>query len=102
MSTEPPKESQVKKGRRNGRPKKRIVSTNYLFQKVAKEKISIEVQGVRVMMTRMEAYLRQIQVMAFKSVSAARLLIQLRKQFPGVPAGGDKITFIISETDAKL
>jgi hypothetical protein len=98
----PPKESQFKKSRRNGRPKKRIVSTNYLFQKVAKEKISIEVQGVRVMMTRMEAYLRQIQIMACKNVSAARLLIQLRKQFPGDAAGGDKITFIISETDAKL
>jgi len=50
----------------------------------------------------MEAYLRQIQIMACKNVSAARLLIQLRKQFPGDAAGGDKITFIISETDAKL
>jgi hypothetical protein len=101
----PPKKSQFKKGRSgnpNGRPKKRIVSVNYLFQMVAKEEIPIEVQGVQVMMTRMEAYLRQLQLLAFTNGSAARLLNQLRKQFPGDPASGDPITFIISESDAKL
>jgi hypothetical protein len=79
-----------------------LVSAHYLFQKVASEKIAINVRGERVMMTRMEAYFRQVQVMACKDVRAARLLIRLRKQFPGPPVGGNKTIFVITEDDARL
>jgi len=54
-------------------------------------------------MARWDAYVRQIYTMALnRNNSAARLLDQLRRQFPGDLLPGDKITFIISETDAKL
>ena len=101
----PPKKNQFTKGRSgnpNGRPRNRIVSANYLFQKVAKENVLIDVGGVKVKMTRMEAYLRQVQLLAYKNVGAARLINRLRKQFPGDPARGDKLTFVISESDARL
>ena len=80
----------------------KLVSAHYLFQKVASAKIAMDVRGERLMMTRMEAYFRQIQVMACKDVKAARLLIRLRKQFPGPPVGGNKTILLITEADAKL
>ena len=79
------------------------MSRSYLFRKVASEGIAIEANGYEVVVTRWEAFLRQIQTLALnKDASAARLLHQIRKQFPGTPAEGDKIIFIISEDDAKL
>jgi hypothetical protein len=46
---------------------------------------------------------RQLYNMALnKNSSAARLLDQLRRQFPGNLLPGDPITFLISEDDAKL
>ena len=55
------------------------------------------------MMTRWEAFVRQIHTMALnKDASAARLLYQLRKQFPGSPAEGDKLTFVVSDDDLKV
>jgi hypothetical protein len=54
-------------------------------------------------MSRWDAYVRQIYNMALnKDVSAARLLDQLRRQFPGDLLPGDLITFVITEADAKL
>ena len=104
----PPKNGQFEKGR-SGNPKGRLrqglqlISVGYLFRKVANEQVVVEVEGGQVMMTRWEAFVRQIQTMALnKNASGARLLYQLRKQFPGNEARGDKITFIISESDAKL
>jgi hypothetical protein len=41
-------------------------------------------------------------VTPIRNNGAAKLLDQLRRQFPGEALPGDPITFIISETDAKL
>jgi hypothetical protein len=102
----PPKDSRFKKGQSGnprGRPKRRRMSVSYLFRKVAGEQIAIEVDGGKMMMTHLEALLRQVYTMALnKDADAVRLLDQVRKQFPGPPAAGDKITFIISEADARL
>ena len=104
----PPKGGRFRKGQSGnpkGRPRRpaRRMSRSYLFRKVAGEKVAIEVDGRQVMMTRWEAFLRQIQTLALnKNASAARLLHQIRKQFPGMPAEGDKIIYLISEDDARL
>jgi hypothetical protein len=93
----PPKSSQFKKGRSGnpkGRPKQAVrpMSIAYLFRKVAIEQVAIEIDGSNAMMTRWEAFLRQIHTLALnKDASAARLLDQIRKQFPGNAASGDKI-----------
>jgi hypothetical protein len=54
-------------------------------------------------MSHWDAYVRQIYNMALnKNSSAARLLDQRRRQFPGDLLPGDGIAFFISEADAKL
>ena len=104
----PPKSTQFKKGRSGnliGRPKqnRRQVSPGFLFRKVAQEQVPIELNGRRVTMSRWQLYLRQIYTMALNgNNSASQLLDQLRSQFPGEALPGDPITFLISETDAKL
>ena len=106
----PPKNSQFKQGRSGnprGRPRQAAqqVSVGYLFRKVANEEVVIETENDRVSMSRWEAFVRQIQTLALNNnASAARLLHQLRKQFPRNEgfAPGEKIVFIISENDAKL
>jgi hypothetical protein len=83
----PPNAIQFKKGRSGnskGRPKRamRRISTAYLFRKVANEQVAIEAEG-EVMMTRWEAFVRQIHTMALnKDASAARLLYQATKAIP--------------------
>ncbi len=54
-------------------------------------------------MMRWEALVRQIHNMALnKDASAARLIHQLRKQFPGRLPEGDPITIVLSEDDMRL
>ena len=48
-------------------------------------------------------YLRQIYTMALnKNTSAARLLYQIRMQFPGDALAGNPVTYYITEADANL
>jgi hypothetical protein len=106
-SPNPPKRHRSKKGRsanrRRPRQTERQVSAGSLFRKVAKEQVAIEVDGTKVTMSHWDAYVRQIYTMALnKDNSAARLLDQLRRQFPGDLLPGDKVTFFISEADARL
>jgi hypothetical protein len=103
-----PNDSRFKKGRSgnpNGRPRQTVgqVSTGSQFRKVAREQMAIEIEGNRHRLSRWDAYVRQIYNMALnKNSSAARLLDQLRRQFPGDLLPGDPLTFLISEDDAKL
>jgi hypothetical protein len=54
-------------------------------------------------MSRWDAFVRQIYNMALnRDSSAARLLDQLRRQFPGDLLPGDPITYLITEVDARL
>jgi hypothetical protein len=93
----------LRQSKRRPRQAKRQVSAGSLFRKVAKEQVGIEIDGDIVEMARWDAYVRQIYTMALnRNNSAARLLDHLRRQFPGDLLPRDKITFIISETDAKL
>ena len=93
---EPPKNSQFKKGRSGnpkGRPKKpsQPVSTAYLFRKVASETVTVETKSGKEIMTRWEALARMVQNLALsKDPSAARLLHQMRRKFPGKAAPGGK------------
>jgi predicted DNA-binding ribbon-helix-helix protein len=81
----------------------RQVSMGSQFRKVAKENVSIEVGGAGHKISLWEAYVRHIYTMALgKNSSAARLLDQLRKQFPGAPLSGDPIVFRMRESDAGL
>jgi hypothetical protein len=81
----------------------RPLSTGYLFRKVAREKISIEVASGKDRMSCWDAYVRQIYTMALnKDHGAARLLARLRKQFPGDLLPGDPIYFLIYEEDLEL
>jgi hypothetical protein len=104
----PPKNTQFRKGRSgnpSGRPKQnqRPISVGSLFRKVAREQVPIEVDGIKVMISYWDAYVRQVYTMALnKNNSAARLLDQLRRQFPGDLLPGDPVILDISEDDARL
>jgi hypothetical protein len=104
----PPKGSQFKKGQSGhfqGRPRQaaRPVSTAYLFRKVATDSVEIDLDDRTVVMTRWEALLRQIHTLALnKDASAARLLHQIRRQFPGNAAPGDRHILVVSDNDMKI
>ena len=54
-------------------------------------------------MSRWEVYVHQIYTMALnKNNRAARLLDQLRRQFPGDIPPGDPVVLLITEDDARL
>jgi Family of unknown function (DUF5681) len=73
------------------------------FRKIANQQIGIEIEGSKHKISRWEAYLRQVYNMVLNRDSgAARLLHQLRRQFPGDLLPGDTITYLITEEDAKL
>jgi hypothetical protein len=102
----PPKANRFKKGRSGnakGRPRQAAqrVSTAYLFRKVANEEVAIQTDGGTVMMTRWEALIRQIHVMAYNDASAARLLHQIRKRFSGNGSPSDKSILVLSDNEMK-
>jgi hypothetical protein len=79
------------------------VSIGAQFRKVARESITIEIEGIPQKISRWDAYVRQIYHMALgKNNSAARLLDQLRSQFPGDLLPGDPVTYLITEADSRL
>ena len=101
----PPKATPCKKeqpGNAKGRskqPKPRLPAA-YLFRKVANEEVTIEVNGAKIRMTHWEALLRQLQIMAHKNSSAARLLHRIRKEFPG--DGSPDVKSILVFTDNEM
>jgi hypothetical protein len=103
-----PNDTRFKKGHSGnakGRPRKpvRPLSTGSQFRKVAKDQITIEIAGSLYKTSRWNAYVRQIYNMALnKNSSAARLLEQLRRWFPGDLLPGDPTIYLITEADAKL
>ena len=104
---ESPKKRRIREARSGNRRRplqaERQVSVGFLFRKVAKEQIDIEVDGARATLSRWDTYVRQVYTMALnKDNSAARLLDQLRSRFPGDLLPGDPVIFFISETDAKV
>jgi hypothetical protein len=94
------------KNRRPGSAKirrTRQVSIGAQFRKVARESITIEIDGTPHKISRWDAYVRQIYNMALnKNNSAPRLLDQLRSHFPGDLLPGDPIIYLITEADSKL
>jgi len=104
----PPKNGQFKKGQSGnpkGRPKKpsQPASTAYLFRKIANERVVVETASGTTTMTRWEALARTVQNLALnKDPSAARLLSQMRKKFPGKAAPAGKFILVVSDNDMKL
>ena len=101
----PPKAYRFKKGQSghpSGRPRRTVqrLPAAYLFSKVANEEVTIEVDGREVVMTRWEALIRQVQIMAYNGASAARLLHQIRKDFPG--SGSSDVKSILVLTDNEM
>jgi hypothetical protein len=97
----PPTEKQFSKGQSgcpSGRPKQaeRLLPPDYLFRKVAFEEVKLGRDPVTVM-TRWEALMRRIHIMANEDPSAARLLYQIRKQFPGETPTDIKPILVLSD-----
>lgn len=98
----PPEATRFKKrkpGNSRGRPKQADERrpASYWFRKVANEKIDLE-DGT-VLITRWEALIRQIHLKAYTDTSAARLLHQIRKQFPGDAETGEKSILVFSDNE---
>jgi len=100
----PPKVHRFKKGQSgnpSGQQAVQKLPTAYLFRKVANEEVTIEIDGITTVMTRWEALMRRIHIMAYNNPSAARLLHQIRKQFPGKGAPDLKSILVLSDNEMK-
>jgi hypothetical protein len=102
----PPKAHRFKKGQSgnpSGPPRQAVqrLPAAYLFRKVASEEVAIEVDGTTRLMARWEALMRRIHIMAYNDPSAARLLHQIRKQFPGKDAPDLKSILVLSDNQMK-
>lgn len=88
------------------RPRKSIappLSIASHFRRLASEEIELEVNGKRVRMSRLDAYIQQLCTMALNNnIGATRLLAKIRKQFPGEELPGEVIIFHLSESDMRL
>jgi hypothetical protein len=109
MSSQDKNQAKSSKSKKRGRGRSKAgrsrpqVSIGAQFRKVARESITIEIEGTPHKISRWHAYMRQIYHMALsKNNSAARLLNQLRSQFSGDLLPGDPITFHIREEDTRL
>ncbi len=79
------------------------MSRAYLFRRVANELVVVEAKSGKEIMTRWEALVRMVQNSALnKDPSAARLLHQMRKKFPGKALPGDKYIWVVNDADMKL
>lgn len=102
----PPMAHRFKKGEcpnPSGRPRQAVqrLPAAYLFRKVANEEVTIEVDGTTTVMTRWEALMRRVHIMAHNNPGAARLLYQIRKQFPGKDASDVKSILVLSDNEMK-
>ena len=98
-------QSKGRSGNPKGRPKNpnQHVSPAHLFWKVANEHVTIELGGSRMMISRWEAFLRMVQTLALnQDQGAARLLYNMRRQFPGTAPSGDKYLCIVCDEDMGL
>jgi len=89
----------------NARTKKpsEPASRAYLFRKTSAETVGVQIGGRKTRMTNWEALLRMVQSRAFDGdTSAAQLLSQIAKDFPGTAGSPEKIIFIITEEDKGL
>jgi hypothetical protein len=89
----------------NARIKKpsKPASRAYLFRKTAAETVVVPIEGSKTRMTNWEALLRMVQYRALDGdTSAAQLLSQIAKDFPGTAGSPEKIIFIITEEDKGL
>jgi hypothetical protein len=109
MSSQDKNQAKSSKSKKRGPGRSKVgrsrpqVSIGSQFRKVARESITIEIDGTPHKISRWDAYVRQIYNMALsKNNSAARLLDQLRSQFPGDLLPGDPITYLITEADSRL
>jgi hypothetical protein len=109
MSSRDKDQARRSKSRKRGPGRSKVrrtapqVSIGSQFRKVARESVTIEIDCIPQKISRWDAYVHQIYNMALsKNNSAARLLDQLRSQFPGDLLPGDPITFVMREEDAGL
>jgi len=103
----PPEGGQFKKGQ-SGNPGGYLkkspapVSADYLFRKIAYETILLDSSGKSVKMSRLEAVVRQVHIMALNGKPGAeRLFHKIRRQFRSNAAPGEFI-LVVTENDMKL
>jgi hypothetical protein len=78
-------------------------SRAYLFRKIAAETVVVQIEDRKTSMTSWEALLRMVQNRSLNGdKSAAQLLSQIAKNFPGTAGSPEKRTHIITEEDKEL
>ena len=97
-----PLKDTIKKGQSTDPSEQRQqVPTALQFWMVMHEEAAIEVNGTTVMMTRWEALLRNVALMAHNDPVAARLLHRVRRLFPGGSRPGAKSILVLTENQMK-